>query len=90
MYNLEIAPGAERDIHKLKQRMSNPDFQRLRNAINGLADDPHPQNVKKIKTAEGAFHIRVGSYRIIYYLNNTKNLVLILQVARRTESTYRA
>jgi mRNA interferase RelE/StbE len=90
MYNLKIAPGAERDIRKLQQRMSRLDFQRLSKALNELADEPHPQGVKKIKGAERAFRIRVGSYRMVYIVDDNENLVLILQVVKRTESTYRS
>ncbi|RLC91979.1 MAG: type II toxin-antitoxin system RelE/ParE family toxin, partial [Chloroflexi bacterium] len=40
--------------------------------------------------AERAFRIRVGSYRVVYEVYDDENLVLILQVARRTETTYRS
>ncbi|MDO8578520.1 MAG: type II toxin-antitoxin system RelE/ParE family toxin [Dehalococcoidales bacterium] len=89
MYNLEVSPAADRDLEKLKNRITKQDFQRLRNAISGLAEKPRPQGVRKIKGEERAFRIRVGSYRIVYEVYDNNNLILILQVVHRSEATYR-
>lgn len=89
MYELKIAPVAERDIAKLRQRASKQDFERLGRAIRNLAEEPRPQGVRKIRGEERAFRIRVGSYRVIYEIYGSENMVLILRVLRRTETTYR-
>ncbi len=89
MYRLEVSPSADRDLEKLKGRIRRQDFERLRAAVSGLADEPRPQGVRKIKGTERAYRIRVGSYRVVYEVYNDDNLVLILQVARRSETTYR-
>jgi len=65
------------------------DFEQLRNAIRSLAENPRPQGVRKIRGAEKAYRIRVGNYRVVYDVYDSDNLVLILQVARRSETTYR-
>ena len=90
MYRLEVSPAADRDLDRLKKRVQRHDFERLRTAIRGLADEPRPQGVRKILGAERAFRIRVGSYRVVYEIYDNENLVLILQVVRRTEATYRS
>lgn len=89
MYRLEVSPAADRDLDKLKKRIERHDLERLRAAIRGLADEPRPQGVRKIRGTERAFRSRVGSYRVVYEVYDNENLVLILQVMRRTESTYR-
>ena len=89
MYRIEISPAADRDLVKLKGRIRRQDFERLRDSIGSLADEPRPQGVRKIKGAEKAYRIRVGSYRVVYEVYDNDNLVLILQVARRSETTYR-
>ena len=88
MYRLEVSPAADRDLAKLKGRIRKQDFERLRAAVRSLADEPRPQGVRKIKGAERAYRIRVGSYRVVYEVYNDDNLVLILQVTRRSETTY--
>ena len=89
MYRLEVSPAADRDLDRLKQRIQRHEFERLRIAIRGLADEPRPHRVRKIKGAERAYRIRVGNYRVVYEIHDNESLVLILQLARRTETTYR-
>ena len=89
MYRIEISPAADRDLEKLKDRISRQDFERLRKAVGSLAKEPRPQRVRKIKGTEKAYRIRVGNYRIVYDVYDRDNLVLILQVVRRSETTYR-
>ena len=89
MYRLEVSPAADRDLEKLKARIRRQDFERLRVAVSGLADEPRPHGVRKIKGVERAYRIRMGNYRVVYEVYDNDNLVLILQVARRSETTYR-
>jgi len=89
VFRLEVSPAADRDLEKLKGRIRKQDFERLRTAVRSLADEPRPQGVRKIKGAERAYRIRVGNYRVVYEVYNDDNLVLILQVARRSDTTYR-
>ena len=89
MYRIEVAPAADRDLDKLKDRIRRQDFERLRAAVSGLAEEPRPQGVRKIKGAEIAYRIRVGNFRVVYEVYDSEKLVLILQVARRSETTYR-
>mgnify|MGYP001120133779 CR=1 FL=1 len=89
MYRLELSPAADRNLDRLKQRIRRQDFERLRVAIRELADEPRPHGVRKIKGTERAYRIRVGSYRVVYEIYDDENLVLLLQIVRRTETTYR-
>ncbi len=89
MYRLEVSPAAGRDLDRLKGRIQKRDFEHLRVAIRSLVNEPRPHGVRKIKGAERAYRIRVGSYRVVYEVYDAENLVLILQVARRTKTTYR-
>jgi mRNA interferase RelE/StbE len=89
VYRLEVSPAADRDLNKLKGRIRRQDFERLRDAVRDLAEEPRPQGVRKIKGAERAYRIRVGNYRVVYEIYDSDKLVLILQVVRRSEMTYR-
>ena len=89
VYRVEISPAADRDLDKLKGRIRIQDFERLRNAVRSLADEPRPPGVRKIRGADKAYRIRVGNYRVVYDVYDSDDLVLILQVARRSETTYR-
>jgi mRNA interferase RelE/StbE len=89
VYRIEVSPAADRDLAKLKDRIRRQDFERLRAAVGNLAREPRPHAVRKIKGETQAYRIRVGSYRIVYEVYDKDNLVLILQIARRSETTYR-
>ena len=89
MYRVEISPAADRDLEKLKSRIRMQDFERLRNAVRSLAEEPRPRGVRKIRGTENAYRIRVSNYRVVYDVYDSDNLVLILQVARRSETTCR-
>ena len=89
VYRVDISPAADRDLEKLKGRIRIQDFERLRNAVRSLAENPRPQRARKIRGAEKAYRVRVGNYRVVYDIHDSDNLVLILQIARRSETTYR-
>jgi len=89
VYRLEVSPAADRDMERLKRRIQRFNFERLRTAVRSLADDPRPHGVRKIEGAERAYRIRVGDHRVVYEIYDKERLVLILQVARRIETTYR-
>ena len=89
MYSIEVTPAADRDLDGLKGRIQRRDFERLRDAIRGLAGEPRPQGVTKLRGAEGAYRVRVGPYRVVYDIYDDLALVVILKVARRSETTYR-
>ena len=89
MYRIEVSPAADRDLEKLARRIQRRNFERLRVAIRSLAENPRPHRVRKIEGAERAYRIRVGDYRVVYEIYDKEKLVLIIQVARRTEATYR-
>ena len=88
-YRVEVSPAADRDLQKLRERILKQDFDRLAKAIDKLAEEPRPRGVRKIKDAVTAYRIRVGDYRIVYDVYDDKKLVIILQVVRRSETTYK-
>jgi mRNA interferase RelE/StbE len=88
-YRIEVSPAADRDLQKLKGRIRLHDFERLSFSIVALAVEPRPHGVRKIKGAEAAYRIRAGNYRVVYEVYDSQKLVLIIQITRRTETTYR-
>jgi len=88
VYRIEVSPAAYRDLEKLKERIQRHNLERLRAAIRSLAGAPHPHGVRKIKGTESAYRVRTGNYRVVYEVYDKENLVLILHVGRRTETTY--
>jgi len=88
-YHVEVSPAANRNLQKLKERILKQDFDRLCKAVDKLVKEPRPHGVRKIKGAVTAYRIRVSNYRIVYDVYDEEKLVVILQVKRRSETTYK-
>ena len=81
---VELAPAAQRQL----RRLPPGDAARLRGAILALAVDARPPGVTKLAGTD-FWRLRVGDLRIVCVIDDAENLVVILKVARRSESTYR-
>lgn len=53
-----------------------------------LAIDPRPVGTVKLKGTD-FWRLRVGDLRVVFLVDDASSLVVILRVARRSESTYR-
>lgn len=54
-----------------------------------LAQAPRPVGARKVVGAANTWRIRVGEYRVVYEVSDPGQRVVILQVTRRSETTYR-
>jgi len=80
-YSLKIKKSAFKEL----QRLDKPVRERLISAIDQLAGNPHVGKLLK-GDFSGLRRIRVGDYRIIYEINETEIVVLVLRVAQRKEA----
>lgn len=83
-YRLELAPAAQRQLRRLPPGVAAS----VRGPILALALDPRPQAIQKLQGAD-FWRLRVGDLRIVFAIDDASRLVVILKVARRSESTYR-
>lgn len=81
---VELAPAAQRQL----RRLPPGDAARLRGPILALAIQPHPPGAAKLAGTD-LWRVRVGDLRVVYIVEDDASLVVILRVARRSESTYR-
>ena len=81
---VELAPAAQRQL----RRLPPGDAARLRGPILVLAIEPRPPGAVKLAGTE-LWRLRVGDLRVIYLIHDSSGLVIVLKVARRSESTYR-
>lgn len=84
-YRVELAPAAQRELQRLPREVQD----RLATPIHALAEEPRPVGVRKLRGEERTWRIRVGPYRVVYDVHDDRALVVILKVARRSETTYR-
>jgi mRNA interferase RelE/StbE len=83
-FRVELAPAAQRQLARLPPGSTA----RLRAPILALGIDPRPPGASKLAETD-LWRLREGAFRIIYAIDDTPRLVIVVRVARRSESTYR-
>jgi mRNA interferase RelE/StbE len=81
-YELYIERRAEKDLKKLEA----PLFSEIVARIKELADNPHPPGSKKIAGSHNDWRIRIGSYRVLYEIDNKTKTIKIMRVKHRREA----
>ena len=80
-YRVILAPSAARQFRKF-----DPDVRRrLQAAIEVLAVDPRPPAATRLVGGSGEWRVRTGNYRIVYEINDSEILVLVLRMGHRRE-----
>ena len=79
-YRVEILPRAAKALGKLPGR----DYERVRDAISALGEEPRPRGCKKLVSREG-WRIRIGRYRVIYEIADRIRVVTVLDVGDRRD-----
>lgn len=83
-WRVVLAPAAQRQL----RRLPPGDAARLRGPILALAIEPRPAGVTKLAETD-FWRLRVGDLRVIDLIEEATRQVVVLRVARRSESTYR-
>lgn len=79
-YQVFIERYALKQIMKLDKQV----IPVIKTTIEALAENPRPNGYKKLK-GEDAYRVRVGSYRIIYEINDNKIIVTVVSVGHRKD-----
>lgn len=83
-FRIELAPAVQRQL----RRLPPGDAARLRGPILALGIEPRPAGVVRVAGTH-FWRIRTGDLRVVYLVDEEARLVVVLRVARRSESTYR-
>jgi mRNA interferase RelE/StbE len=80
-YSLEIKPSAQKELDSLDDSV----FRRIDRKILALAENPRPTGCKKLRGYRDQWRIRVGDWRVVYFIDDSAKLVTIGRVAHRRE-----
>ncbi len=79
-FSIEYDPKAVKQLQKLDKHEAS----KILDAIEEYAKTPIETKVKKLKTPfNGAFRLRVGDYRVVFYKDD--DLMLISKIAHRRQ-----
>jgi mRNA interferase RelE/StbE len=81
VYEILIERTAERDLRALPQAI----FNRTVSRINALAENPRPPGCHKLTGSRNDWRIRIGDYRVVYDIDDTRRRVRIFRVKHRRE-----
>ncbi|WP_254052960.1 type II toxin-antitoxin system RelE/ParE family toxin [Microcystis sp. MC19] len=68
----------------LSANLSQDSYQKVRDGIRALADNPRPAGCLKLTGREG-WRIRIGVYRVIYAIDDSAKKVIILDIGHRKD-----
>ncbi len=83
VYKIELP----KRITKQLDKVSNKDYPSVSKTIQNLKENPRPIGCKKL--FESLYRIRIGDYRVIYWIDDKEKTIIITKVERRKERTYR-
>ena len=79
-YKIEYDPKAVKQLQKLNKHEAS----KILDGIEAYAFDPIKSKIRKLKTPfDGAYRLRIGDYRVIFY--EEESLILISKIAHRKQ-----
>lgn len=67
-------------------KLAKPAVKKIKEAIDGLAENPRPSGVKKLKgNSEDLYRVRSGDYRVIYTIEDIVKVIDIRKIGHRKD-----
>ncbi|HEX8070768.1 MAG TPA: type II toxin-antitoxin system RelE/ParE family toxin [Pyrinomonadaceae bacterium] len=79
-YEVFILRRAQKELANLPKT----DYERMRDAIAALSENPRPAGCKKLIGREG-WRIRSGDYRAIYEIDDAQQKITVLHIGNRRD-----
>ena len=80
-YRVEVARRALKVLSSLPRR----EQQRIRAAVDLLAEQPRPPGCVRIVGEPHAYRVRVGDYRIVYEVFDDRLVIQVVRIGHRRE-----
>ena len=80
-YTLEIKPSARKEL----ERLSDDLIARMTPKIEALTANPRPPGCKKLRGYEDLWRVRLGTYRIVYIIDDDRKTISVTRVAHRRD-----
>lgn len=84
-WRIEVTPSAARQLRKLDRQAAR----RIGDYLRGLAatcEDPRQRGKGLTANLSGLWRYRVGDYRVICQIEEARLMVLVVQIAHRSEA----
>jgi mRNA interferase RelE/StbE len=81
-YSLRLKTSAARELRRLPPAVR----ERCLAHIAKLADEPRPRAAIKLTGAERTYRLRIGSYRVVYEIEDVERTVTVAYVRHRKDA----
>jgi mRNA interferase RelE/StbE len=81
-YRIDWKPSALKELKKIDRQI----IPRVVQTVEGLASNPFPAGVRKIQGGKYSYRIRIGDYRIIYQIFETRLIIEIIRIRHRKDA----
>ena len=79
-YSLNFSKQALKELEAINE----PFYSNIKQAIIALTENPRPQGYKKLKGRD-SYRIRVGNYRVVYDIFDTRLIVDVITLGHRKD-----
>jgi len=83
-YKVLLKKSVEKDLRKIDRSQVS----KIVSAIQEMAEDPYPSGSRKLVGSTKTFRVRVGDYRILYIVDESRQEVEV-QTVRHRKDAYR-
>ena len=83
----EYQVSVDKRVLKSFRKVPEKHARQIREALERLRVNPHPQDSKKLQTS-GGYRLTVGEYRILYTIDEETATVVVYVIARRNDYSY--
>ena len=80
-YSVQFVRSARKELERLPDSVLARVFAR----IEQLAETPRPPGCKKLRGARDLWRIRIGDYRVIYFLDDAQRVIEIRAIGDRKD-----
>lgn len=78
-YTVSLKPAAARQLEGLPRDIQD----RIVTRLTALGTNPRPPGIEKLKGSEDLFRVRVGDHRIVYRIEDDRQVVLVVKIGHR-------
>lgn len=83
-WKIEFTKSADKGLKKLDKTTKK----RITDELQLLATESPTCDVKKLKTRNDTWRLRVGDYRVIFRRDKGRLIIVVIEIARRGKNTY--
>ena len=80
-YELILKPSAEKQLHRLPKSVQA----RVLDKLVAVQADPHLPGAIKLAGATTAWRVRLGDYRVVYEIKESRRSIFVTIIAHRRE-----